>query len=395
MLQNKGKILIISGDMHCFNALNDFGESIASELTKHGYEPVIKSITTLNKDILDDLMNPEYHAIIGFQSNLFTIEISDGIYVGNLIPAPKYDYMFDPPATRRAYFEPHIEGLTYLYHDRGYVEYVRKYFPHVSVIMQPPGGGVLGMEDNEKAFEKSEMGKSLYDCTFLGTYTDYRTVLRDFTDQAPNLANMIISFFEYLIKNPNIAAEEGFIRFLDDNKINYDSSKIPSIFEAMYAAENAARAFYRENIISTIINAGIKTDLFSKTWYNSPFKDNPNVTIHEEVRYRESMDIMASSKLSLNIFSWHKDTMTERVANIMLNGSVCVTDSSVLLKELFTDNEDIIIYDLENYADLPERMKFLLRNDELRNRIARAGYQNAAANHKWSNRVDELVQLLR
>ena len=45
-------------------------------------------------------------------------------------------------------------------------------------------------------------------------------------------------------------------------------------------------------------------------------------------------------KVGLNIMTWHKYGMTERIANICLSGAVCLTDSSEYLRNNFNNNEN-------------------------------------------------------
>lgn len=383
---DKDKVLIIAGDNACFNALNEFALSFSDVLHQRGYSPEILYIDTLDESSLQMLMKYDGRAMVGFQTNLFTLEIDPGIFMGNLIKVPMYDYILDTPTSKRQYFEPRIDGLTFCYHDDSYVDYVKTYFPHVNVIWHPPGGGVTGMEEIPVLFDNNRK----YDLSFVGTYTDYRNVLQQASGELPDWAEIIYSYFDFLISNPKMSVNTAIKEFISKHKLDVASSEVPALMEILYPAEKAARSYYRERVVECIINNGVHMDVFSESWKNSPYADHPYLIIHKDIGYRDSMDIMRNSKLSLNIFSWHKASMTERIANIMLNGAVCVSDYSSRLDSLFRKDEEIILFDLNELEEMIIKIKDLLADDNKRMTIAHSGYVNAYANHRWINRVDEL-----
>ena len=200
----------------------------------------------------------------------------------------------------------------------------------------------------------------------------------------------MFSYFDFLISNPKISVNTAIKEFIARYQLNVTSSEIPALLEILYPAEKAARSYYRERVVEFIINNGIHIDVFSESWKNSPYADNPYISVHKDIEYRDSMDVMRNSKLSLNVFSWHKASMTERIANIMLNGAVCVSDYSSRLDSLFRNDEEIILFNLNELKEMVTRIKDILADDNKRMMIAHSGYDNAYANHRWINRVDDL-----
>ncbi len=390
MVDSLNKVLLIAGDDTCFNALNEFAISFEKALKERGYESEILYVNMLDQGVLDKLISEQYLAIVGFQTNLFSLEISQGVYVGNLISSPKYNYIFDSPITKRDYFIPHIDNMTMFYHDIGYVDYLKEYFPHINAIYFPPAGGTVGFEKKEGLFD----GERKYDVTFMGTYINYRDILKSAVSNNPDWAGIMLDFFDYLVKNPNIGAIKGIKAFVEDNSIDVKHEEIPALLEILYPAENAVKSYYRERVIKTLLDEDISVDVFSESWENTPFANHKKLSIHHEISYKKSMDVISDSKLSLNVFSWHKDSMTERIANIMLGGAVCVSDWSGKLNRIFNNDEEIVIFKLEELELLPVKVKYLLENSDERKMIAQAGYKNAYAKHRWINRVDDFINML-
>jgi spore maturation protein CgeB len=92
--------------------------------------------------------------------------------------------------------------------------------------------------------------------------------------------------------------------------------------------------------------------------------------------------------------SWHKDGMTERVANIMLNRAVVLTDPSTYLTAHYADGREIAYYRLTRLDELPAQINKLLSDDDYREAIAENGYNAAAAHDTWDNRAEAFLAIL-
>lgn len=103
---------------------------------------------------------------------------------------------------------------------------------------------------------------------------------------------------------------------------------------------------------------------------------------------------MCQTKISLNVMPWFKDGAHDRIFNTMLNGAVCLTDSSIYLDGILHDNEDCAIYSLEQMEKLPEIVSSLLADHDLMQRIADGGDRLALAGHTWAHRARVLHELI-
>lgn len=78
----------------------------------------------------------------------------------------------------------------------------------------------------------------------------------------------------------------------------------------------------------------------------------------------------------------------------MLNGAVCLTDSSVYLDEILHDNKDSSIYSLARMESLPEIAMKLLGDPDRMQEIADGGYELAQGGHTWAHRAKVLHELV-
>ena len=59
--------------------------------------------------------------------------------------------------------------------------------------------------------------------------------------------------------------------------------------------------------------------------------------------------------------------MTERIANAMLNYSVCVTDETSYINRHFVAGENIVTFNLDNIDKLPDKIRTVCRMKIFRN----------------------------
>ena len=73
-------------------------------------------------------------------------------------------------------------------------------------------------------------------------------------------------------------------------------------------------------------------------------------------------------------------------------GTLLLTDSKQNLRELFEPGEEVVTYD--GPEDLAEKIRYYLKHDEERRRIAAAGQARTLREHTYARRMKELVQIL-
>ena len=84
----------------------------------------------------------------------------------------------------------------------------------------------------------------------------------------------------------------------------------------------------------------------------------------------------------------------------MLRGAVVATDETGYVRENFTDEEDMVIFPLQDLDDTdgtPEcvkRIKDILSDDDRREKIAAAGHKKAMEFHTWDVRARQLLDMI-
>ena len=390
-----GPVITLGGEGLCGSVLDTFAISLAAELRKLGRAAVCM-------DVGEGIGNGEMpytralrwrliaaarpRAVVGFQTDCFAENFGDGLLVGNLFKGIKFQFVFDHPLYICFYLMQPIENFYALCLDRDYAKYINDYIDNTKEAFFLPPAGEEGnlTKSGKKAEEK-------YSLSFIGKYYDYRDRLAEIQSYPEERRMRAQNLYELMMANPDMPIEEAFRIVLDKyegkSPEDFSHNEYVAALHTIRDVGTAVKFSYREKVIKTILDAGIELHVFSEQWKDSPFGGLKNLIVHPEVEYTDSLDIMAQSKISLNVMSWHKAGMTERIANAMLNKSVCLTDKTRYLEDEFKDGEDIVFFDIKETEKLPGIIKGLLADEEKREKIKEAAYKKAKSGHTWEARA--------
>lgn len=393
-------VLIYMGDPICFDVLISFALEFAGELQKHGIPAIIYDISKEGTTGLAKFVDRHFRAVVGFQTALFSVRMknSDEL-VNNRIIGPKINFLYDHPLYLYYHFTLELDKYYVLTQDEDYAEYINMHYPLIKRSLHLPPAGIE-LHDGQRA----EWKDKIYDIAFVASYHDYRErtlALEMQTDaQIKPLAKQLL---EEMKANPNMTAEAALAAVLEKygdemykgtDESGISSSEFGVLLNKCMDACRVVMFYYREKVMETLLDAGLTIHVFGESWQMCPLAARSNMIIYPDVSYIDGIRILSQSKIALNVMSWHKAGMTERIANTMLNGTVCLTDRTKYLEEHFEDGRDIVMFDLERLDELPVKVKELLSDDERMQNIAAAGYENASRNHRWRNRVEKFVDML-
>nr|MCR5099439.1 glycosyltransferase family 8 protein [Lachnospiraceae bacterium] len=364
-------IAIYHGMKECQGALNAFSERFAAALRRRGCGVIFWDNEALGSERMQQLMMLTYGAMIGFQSTTFSRRLKSGGLLGDMLSGVKFNFLFDHPIYLTNEFSEPVKHMHILSQDETYSEYVREKFPHMEGVHHFHPAGVeeekiLRFAQNDKG---SAQNDKTYDVTFVGTYNDFRQEFENIRSLPPNYRRIAGHFLRRQRRHPNERAEEALQIVLDEMNFVLPSEK--DFAQALYAMGNVVRClmyYYREKVVRTLIDGGVDVDVFSRSWEKAPYAGHERLHIHDELPYEESISVMAKSRLTLNVMSWHKGGMTERIANAMLNHSVVVSDRTTYLVREYGSGEDglgyrpgddrsddmMLLFGLEDFRDLPD-----------------------------------------
>lgn len=368
-------ILVISGDSTCYNVLQDFSNSLADALVCEN-QAVITTNGRYGKYNDGEILGKvDFKAVIGFQAPVLKRDFFKKLDCKKMI------FWFDNPLFSPEEFEGLNDTYYFLCQDSDYAKQISNYYGLENSIQLSPGGVCVGLQENDDR---------PYDVVFIGSYYSHEKDLLKSAGEA--------AFYDFMLEHPKLTFEDGLKEHLKDTgkwtKYKDDKQAFCKLLCDYHMVCRKVMHEIRGQVMSTILSAGIKVDVFGDSWKNYDLPGKENLVLHPEVTPQESLDIWGHSKIGLNIMTWHKAGMTERIANIMLSGAICLSDETTYLREHFKDGEDLRLFELDKLNELPDMIKILLKDEKLRGHIAGQAYKLASAEHTWDIKATQVISII-
>lgn len=265
--------------------------------------------------------------------------------------------------------------------DRQHVAYMKRFFPDVSVSFLPLAGTILN--EPEIPYEKRSI-----DILFTGNYT-HPSIFENYINRlGDDYADFYQHILDDLIQNPSPPIDTAIENHLQSNIDDITEEGIKLCMPNMIFIDLYIRFYFRGKIIQTLVDHGIKVHVFGNGWDKLDCAHKENLIQGGIIKSKTCIEQMKLAKITLNIMPWFKDGAHDRIFNAVLNKSVCLTDSSRFLEDIFTNDETICFYSLEHIEELPKIVQTILNHPKKAALLAQNGYETALQNkHTWHDRA--------
>jgi len=134
----------------------------------------------------------------------------------------------------------------------------------------------------------------------------------------------------------------------------------------------------RDKIVKKLLNDGFKINCFGFGWKNKPVKSH------------KFSKILNNSKICINFSRSRKNVFQTkaRIFEITGSGSLCITEKSKDTKNFFQNKKELIIF--SNYDELKKKISYILKNPEIRDKIAHEGYKKCKKNYLYSKIINQI-----
>lgn len=361
--------LILRGDDTCYGVLQDFADSIYEGLRSLGQACILVGQAETD---YESLRNRAVKGVIGFQAIALEIDYFKKLH------GPKIQFWMDNPVFSAEHFSRLSEDCYVLCHDSNYTEFIRKEYHRENAKTFPLAA---------KSRPWKETGDRPYDIVFVGTY------LPDDLNELPGNDFPGNCFLRFMLTHPHSTFAEGVEYVWEQQGILSSKRDYGKAFPDMQKLCLKIINHYRKKTMDTILEAGYEVHVYGESWrvYDSPWADR--LIIHPAVKGNEAVNELQKAKIGLNMMSWHKAGMTERIANIMLSGAVCLSEETSYLAKHFENGKQLVTFRLDALEELSGKIERILQGDKWLE-IARAGYETASREHTWERRSRQLLQLV-
>jgi spore maturation protein CgeB len=167
------------------------------------------------------------------------------------------------------------------------------------------------------------------------------------------------------------------------NQFLYNNPNLPKIYDVSFVGRCNGE---RQSFIDTLKNKGINIATFGQGWKNS-----------SRVSQADLIKIYNQSKISLNMSFASRDSKIlstkGRDFEVPGCGSLLLTKDTKEIAEYFVPGEEIVTYQDAN--DAAEKIKYHLKNEDEREKIAKKGYERVLREHTYEKRFFEIFKFVK
>ncbi len=375
-------ILLLKGN-GIYGAIRNYIDELAKGFQRLGYNPIILDFKKPNPgERLEEIINTcPLYAVLIVNNAIDTVRKRV-----ELPGTACVNYYCDHPMYHAGELERLGEEWIILNLDRKHNAYLKKYFPKFKYTGFVPLSGTPS--DRIRPYEERSI-----DVLFTGSYHAPEDLLK-IPGEGEKFARMIYqAAWSLLIQDPHLTLDEALERVFAGYGVAADDKTFHGAVIELKSIEVGIRYYFRQQLICSLLKAGIQGDVFGDGWEKLTCEGKENLVIHKGGALAASR-ALGDAKIALNIMPWFKAGIQERVIAGMLSGAVAVTDTSEYIEEEFTDGEDIVLYHLEHIEEAAEKLQWVLEHGQEAERIARAGQLQAEKKHTWEERAARIAGMI-
>lgn len=379
---NNNRILMLYGATR-YNAMNNYLDELGAVYKKLGYE--VDYVNCEARGFVDELYrltyNNEYKVI--FACNNIVTDFSVLNRKNSIICC----LMFDHPIHHFGRLEKADERVVVIHCDEKSAEYISEYCPNVgSVAFVPLSGSYI---DNNIPYRDRR-----YDVIFTGSNMNSQKTYEDMaggiSGETKRLADMTINVMK---NSPDLTFQDAFRNVIREEGLVMTDRFFHVKLSKIYYVDMYMRAWLREQVVRSIVDSGIKLNVYGEGWDNFECNHPENIIIMEG-NAEKALQAVADSRIALNVMPWFRGGFQERIASAMLCGTVALTDSSTYIEDNFRNGEDILVYDRNDLEGIPAIIMDILNNPDKGECIADNGYRKAIDGHTWRHRAIEIMNII-
>lgn len=370
----------------CYNSYNYFSGALAKALQDKSCSITIFSGEREPLEAMERFVGQHFDAMVDFNSNLPKLKMEDDSYFLDQIDAPFFDIILDHPLYHHDMLKHPLRDFHVICLDENHKTYIETYYPHIASVH------VLPMTGEDMAPEHNGLPDKNIDLLFSGSYTPPEEVAASIENIPGFMGKITKKLIEDMKRDAGLT-QEAALRAMLPELDEIVEELFPLHMQACFLADSYLRAWRREETLTALAKSGISMTVCGNGWRKSPLADYSNVSITDDMDFQDTFSYFRQAKITLNLMPEFKAGAHDRIYSAMLNKSLCLTDSSSMLKRQFTDDKELVFFPTDQPDILCETVGNLLLNDKKRIEITENGYRKAKAEHTWQKRGEEFLSI--
>lgn len=329
-----------------------------------------------------------FHGLCG-NSEIF-FDGAQGEYIWDDFEVPCINIVVDHPLYYHRLLKCLPKDYIHISIDKNHERYMEEYFPEITRGPFLPLAGTGLMPDGQyKPIKERSM-----DIVFTGNYVKPENFDVYIERAGEEYAEFYRGILRELKEQPGLLLEDVAKRHICREIPEATHDEIKETLSNMTFLDMYIRFYFRQEAVRLLADAGFPVHVFGIGWDEAPIEKKENLLIGGSLNSLECLEKIADSKISLNVMPWFKEGAHDRIFNSMLNGAVCLTDSSIYLDRYLRDGENAAVFSLEKLEELPKITESLLQDENKLQVLANQGYDMAEKSHTWEHRALEIIEFL-
>ena len=331
------------------------------------------------------LVNFNFHGMSG--EEIFLDENDRMMW--DALKIPVYNIVVDHPMNYHHFLEKVPKDYHHISIDRNHEKYMERFFPDIKRGPFLPLAGTKLYPD--KSYTPTEYRR--YDVTMVGNYTPPSQFEKYITRIDDEYTEFYYGMIDDLLAHPMKTVEEVAEEHIRREIPEVTHEELKMLMSKLTFIDLYVRFTTRGEAVRALADAGIKVNVFGGGWDQLECKKPENLIVGSSLDSVGCLKKLCQSKISLNVMPWFRDGAHDRIFNSMLNGALCLTDSSVYLDEILKDRENCRMYSTADIEALPDMVYGLLANPSGLQQIIDKGYNLAESAHTWEHRAALLNEM--
>lgn len=390
------KIVLFKGDIE---TTAYFSEQMEKTFLREGYETFFYDYKNVSASVRKLLLFIEkghtavvtfnYHGLCGDSEVIYDENKKE--YIWDAFDIPCINIAVDHPFYYHRFFQVLPKHYMHISIDRNHERYMEGYFPEIK---RGPFLPLAGTSLFPKGDYKP-IGKRSMDIVFTGNYVPPQNFNVYIERAGEEYTNFYMGILEELKAYPSRLLEDVAEEHLKREIPEATHDEIRETLGNMIFLDMYIRFYFRGEAVRLLAEAGFPVHVYGSGWEELECANKENILIGGSLDSLGCLQKISEGKLSLNVMPWFKEGAHDRIFNSMLNGAVCLTDSSRYLDGFLKQKENAAVYSLEAMEELSGLAGELLGNIKRMQEIADKGFEMAQSSHTWENRAMVLVEVLR
>lgn len=386
------KLIFFTG---VYDTLDLFSHEWIHVFTNMGYETLEINTNKMEEELprLAKFIQTPVKAAITFNNLAFNLELVPGKNIWEELGIPCINILMDHPFCYPQAMKNAPANAIVLCVDKKHMDYLTRFYPEIPAVGFLAHGGIC-LEQEPIPIQEREI-----DVMYAGGLSRkfVQNVMPDFSQFSFDARKAADIALKRLVTDTSLTAEQATEDVLIQQGVALPDHELAEVISKLHYIELLAVSFYREKLIRTMLNAGIRVHLYGPGWDICDFENHPNLIWKGSIPARDVLGKMRQSKIVLNTMTWFKAGAHDRIFNGMLAGALAVTDESAYMQEKFLSypqteahSAQLVMFRLAEMEHLPVLIKKLLANPDEMQKIADNGRKKAMQAHTWSHRAEEL-----